>query len=585
MADLRTIARDSDFQSLPMEEKIKAFSEYDKDFALLPESEKIKGISELSGGEKPQAKQYTFGEAVKSAPVGLYGGVKEYLRTLVSPETYKSLGGLLGKLTSADPEERRRTGKELLSGLWEKGKESYGGWENIKRTIAERPLDPVMDAAALLTGGGAGISRIPQLARAGEIMGTVGRAIEPGTIMGKPLGWAYQGAKKAITGPLGVSTGMGASGGAAGKMVEGSKTFKEAMRGKISGEEIVEKAKGGLHQIAEERGDRYRAALTDIENMPNAPRFALTSVSSEFDRQLNNFKISKITDPKTGEWVGLDFGRSAILANQPAINDFNNIFKVIKNAQGDAAFYSTPLGYDHLKRQLAGMYKETSQGRAAVEATSNVVRTELGSRVPGYTEMTKDYAKTTKMIDEIERDLSIGDKKSVDTALRKFNATMREDDEFRRSMMAHVEKASGENLQAMISGRLAESWMPKSWMGREFAIGSLFSGLLGHPKMLAGLALASPRLMGETFSLLNLTEKGIKASGITRPEVRMGIMQGERLLKSRGEGSEQNIGITSTPTVSKPVQLDEKTATGILIEAGGNKDRAREIARQKGYQF
>ncbi len=494
----------------------------------------------IGSPQRLERRQYSFGEALKSAPGGLLEGIKEYGKTFTSPETYKNILGLTASLTSPETEERLGTAKNLLSSLWQQGKESYGGWENIKRTIAEHPLQPIMDVSTGLTAGGTGIAKLfPQAAKAGETMATAGRAMEPLSIMGKPAQWTYQGIKKGITGPLGVSTGMGASTGAAGKMVEGSETFAKAMRGKIPGEEIVEKTRTGLRNVAEARGDRYRTSLTEIENLPNPPRFNISSVDREFDRQLRSYKISKTIDPQTGEEI-IDFSRSALFVNKPAQNDFNNILKVINNAKTDASFYSTPVGYDHLKRQLAGMYKETSQGRAAVEATSDAVRTELKARVPGYAEMQADYSKTSKLIDEIERDLSVGDRKTTDTALRKLNAAMREDDEFRRSLIAEVEKASGENLQAMISGRLAQSWMPKSWMGREFAIGSLFSGVLGHPRMLAGLALASPRLMGETFRLLNLTEKGLKKIGIGRPEVRMGIMQAQKVPPGE-EGSQNKI--------------------------------------------
>jgi hypothetical protein len=216
------------------------------------------------------------------------------------------------------------------------------------------------------------------------------------------------------------------------------------------------------------------------------------------------------------------------------------MLRLINNADGDSSFYSTPVGFDQLKMQFSGMYKESSEVRSAVKGMEEKIKGELNSRIPEYQTMTADYHKTTKLIDEIERDLSIGDKKTADNALRKFNLAMREDDELRRAMIAEVEKAAGVNIQDMISGRLARTWMPKSWMGREFAIGSLFSGMLGHPRMLAGLALASPRLMGETFRLLNLTEKGLKATGIGRPELRMGIMQAQKV-KPGEEGYQPKI--------------------------------------------
>jgi len=54
MADIRKIAKDPDFQKLPIEEQRKAFSEYDQDFSSLPVAEQDRGIAELiSAKEAP----------------------------------------------------------------------------------------------------------------------------------------------------------------------------------------------------------------------------------------------------------------------------------------------------------------------------------------------------------------------------------------------------------------------------------------------------------------------------------------------------------------------------------------------------
>jgi len=111
MADIRTIAKDPDFQKLPIEEQRKAFSEYDKDFATLPVAEQDKGIKELIGAA-PESRWKTFGRKISPyvRPVlesggAIAGGALAAPANLVAPgvsEAAGVAGGYLAGKYAAD---------------------------------------------------------------------------------------------------------------------------------------------------------------------------------------------------------------------------------------------------------------------------------------------------------------------------------------------------------------------------------------------------------------------------------------------------------------------------------------------------
>ena len=87
----------------------------------------------------------------------------------------------------------------------------FGGWENIKRTIATDPVGAAGDLAAILSGGGFAAARLPGLAgRVGKIAGKVGSAVDPVNAAVRGVGLLG----KKVAGPvargaLGMTTGTG----------------------------------------------------------------------------------------------------------------------------------------------------------------------------------------------------------------------------------------------------------------------------------------------------------------------------------------------------------------------------------------
>lgn len=140
-----------------VEKKPKTFDE-----VVQEESKKSYALSEVPG------------QALKNIPSGMF----DYIKTLVDPNTYKKL---LESTKSLSPYVREKSGyfkRQAISpeesGIYKKMlSDRYGGWENIKRTIAEDPVGFITDISAVLTGGGGTIPKV------GETISKIGQAIEP----------------------------------------------------------------------------------------------------------------------------------------------------------------------------------------------------------------------------------------------------------------------------------------------------------------------------------------------------------------------------------------------------------------------
>jgi len=82
MADIFAIAKDPEFQKLPIEEQQKAFAEMDPDFATLPPEEQLKGVREATGVKETPQPQEDVPEWGRKNPnlYGLYGAGRAVAR-------------------------------------------------------------------------------------------------------------------------------------------------------------------------------------------------------------------------------------------------------------------------------------------------------------------------------------------------------------------------------------------------------------------------------------------------------------------------------------------------------------------------
>ena len=135
---------------------------------------------------KPSKKSYTIGESISSGLSNLPGGFLNLAKTMIDPQTYKNA---LKSTETLSPYERTPEGyfvrkqeqlpQEQIGAVAEQYGESYGGLENIKRTIAEKPEQLFMDLATALTGTKGILPSTGILGKVGSISRKAGELTNP----------------------------------------------------------------------------------------------------------------------------------------------------------------------------------------------------------------------------------------------------------------------------------------------------------------------------------------------------------------------------------------------------------------------
>ena len=174
---------------------------------------------------------------------------------------------------------------------------------------------------------------------------------------------------------------------------------------------------------------------------------------------------------------------------------------------------NTPAGLDILKQRLDDFYTPSGRGRALVATIKDKLKGTLNEKVPGYFEMTKDYAKTSGMISEIEDTLSLKQGARTDTTIKKLISALKEDNEFRKALVEKLDNLTQKDLVPSLAGASLNTIMPRGLIGRSLFAGGgigILSGVV-TPKILFGLALTSPRIVGELLSILGMSNKAIQS--------------------------------------------------------------------------
>jgi hypothetical protein len=384
------------------------------------------------------------------------------------------IGGLLGKgakLAGATP--------KMVAAL------ESGGF-NLGGTAAATRGGKVADMALRVGAGAAGGGAAAGLA--GEDMGKgamIGGAFPVGV---KAAGMAGSGLRSAGEHILGKMTGTSAEtlreAFKAGKT--GADDFLKNMRGQVPFDDIVNSAKEGLRTMRQERGQAYRSGMVDIK--------ADQSV-------LDMTPIAKaVQDIKAS---GLFKGK---VINQKAGGTIDEIATIVDDwAKSPAAEFHTPEGLDALKQAIGDIRDSTdfsTPARRAADSVYNAVKSQIEKQAPKYSEVMKDYAEASQTIKEIEKALSLGDKASKDTAMRKLQSLMRNNANTnygnRLDLAKELEQRGGVSLNPAIAGQALSSWTPRGLQGLIAGGGAPAMALMGNPVAAVTMAAgSSPRLVGE----------------------------------------------------------------------------------------
>lgn len=381
----------------------------------------------------------------------------------------------------------------------------YGSLEGFKQALAEDPVGVASDLSIPITGGSGILAKTPgTVGKMGKVGQTVGRAMDLGNNASDLVKGAGVGARSLV----GVWTGAGGDAlreGFNAAREGGSKSgaFFDNMRGRVPVEDVVDQAKSGLENIKTDRANAYQANIQSTKQSKTKINF------QPINDAFNNAVGSMVQD---GMWTG----GTASTAMAKKINDILDLWERSPSAH-------TPWGLDGLKKRLSGLTKTLGPGVEGDVANANRIATAVKQAVedavkaadPNYVKTMAEYAEPSNLIREMESALSLNDKASVDTALRKLQSIMRNNVNTnygrRTTLGRELEKAGATTLMPSLAGQALNSFEPRGLaraMNTPAAAASALATLV-NPAMWptlalsgAGAAMSSPRLMGEAAGAL-----------------------------------------------------------------------------------
>lgn len=438
---------------------------------------------------------------------GLYDSITNPKQTLSSISDLMQAG--LSKVipeSMIDPNAQPAIGRGKVAGeaMAEHFKKRYGSAEGFKEALSQDPVGVASDISTVLSMGSGGMGG---LAKLGEISGATKVApvlrasekiLETGAKYTNPLTAVTATAGLVGKPVLGLSTGTGSENiaNAAKAGFQGDKTFLKNLRGEAPMTEALDNARHNLNVMRQNRSQSYRSGMVDISNDKNVLDFA------DIDNSLN--KALKETTFH-GEIID-EAAHNHLQTLKGKIDDWKE-----KNPD----IYHTPEGLDKLKQMLGAEnekipYEAKSVGRVGKNIYDSV-KTTIADQAPTYSKVMSDYTNASENISEIERGLSLGNRASADTALRKLQSLTRNNVSTnygnRLDLAKQLEMEGGRPFISALSGQALSSPVARGLAGGVEGMTAL--GAFANPYTLAAIPFQTPRLVGEGLYAGGRAAKGL----------------------------------------------------------------------------
>jgi hypothetical protein len=366
-------------------------------------------------------------------------------------------------------------------------------------------------------GAGTGYALTPDAAGRGEsaAFGAVGGAAGE---FARPIA---QATGKFMSEALGLSTGTGSDAvkQAFRSGATGDRQFIENMRGNVPVTDILEQAQGAMQTLKQNRRDAFQKGFESTKQ--NQTFLDFKPIESKFDNAIQNLTI---------KGVG---GVSASKVGQKTLDDVAEIKAVVDEWKTKPELH-TAEGLDALKRRIDDVYRQdmSNEAKSILTQTRGAVKQTIVKQDKNYAKTMKDYEQGLDLERELERALSLGDKASADTAIRKLQSLMRNNANtsyaYRQQLADILRQETGTDLMPALAGQAMQSFTPR---GIQKLVPSLTAGSgVGAAAVGAGpaaliplatLPLQSPRLVGEaTYGVGRAARPVIDLANSGTPEQR-----------------------------------------------------------------
>jgi hypothetical protein len=430
---------------------------------------------------------------------GLYESITNPKQTLSSISDLMQAG--LSKVipeSMIDPNAKPAIGRGKVAGqaMAEHFKGRYGSAEGFKEALAKDPVGVASDISTVLSMGSGGMSGLAKVAeisgatKVAPVLRASEKILETGAKYTNPMTAVTSGVGLVGKPLLGLSTGTGSENiaNAARAGFEGDKTFLKNLRGEAPMTEALDNARHNLNVMRQNRSQSYRSGMVDISNDKNVLDFA------DIDNSLN--KALKETTFH-GEII-----------DEAAYNHLQTLKGKIDDwKEKNPDIYHTPEGLDKLKQMLGAEnekipYEAKSVGRVGKNIYDSV-KTTIADQAPTYSKVMSDYTNASENISEIERGLSLGNRASADTALRKLQSLTRNNVNTnygnRLDLAKQLEMEGGRPFISALSGQALSSPVARGAVGGGLEGAAVLTALANptSPYTLAAIPFQTPRVVGE----------------------------------------------------------------------------------------
>jgi len=384
----------------------------------------------------------------------------------------------------------------------------YGSVDAVKKVIATDPASFMADVSTVLTGGAMATSRLPAISGA---LSTGASFVDPLSLTAKAAGAGIGAVGRAAPSLLGMTTGVGRE--AVEQAYQAGKTggarahqFAENLRSQVPMTDVLDIAKQNLEQFRLDRGAMYRANIANIKNDQTILSFdgIDKSLQSAFDKVTYKGRVK----------------------NQEAVDALTKVRDIIDDwkSQNPADFH-TPEGLDALKQsigQVVEQAKPRTQADMVLKSVYNSVKSEISKQAPTYSKTMQAYSEATDQIREIEKSLSLGDKASADTAMRKLQSLMRNNAATnygaRVNLAKQLEEQGGQQMLPALAGQALSELAPRGIQRATAPLGGIgLYSLGGIPAAATGALMSSPRAVGEAAFGMGQVTRGLLGAGQMAP--------------------------------------------------------------------
>ena len=459
---------------------------------------------------------YEFGKNIYEAvrhPLRTAGGVLDLGAGALHNITPNHIAEWIDK-ADWNPEAKERA-VQTANAVGHLYKNRYTTSEGFKEALATDPVGVASDIATLLSGGSTLAAKTGIIEKAANLAekagvpekvmqtaGTVAENVNPVTAtsnvvsaVGKPL--------------LGSLTGVGPENiaNAAKAGYAGDVSFVNQMRGNAPMNAPLDAARSNLATMRENKSNAYRSGMTDITGDKSVLSF------NDIDSALQKAKDSISFKGKAKDDIALQ--------NLDELSKEINAWRNLNPAE-----YHTPEGLDALKQRIGAItnripYEEANSNRIGSDVYG-AVKDTISAQAPKYAEVMKDYHEASDTIKEIEKALSLGNKASADTAMRKLQSITRNNVSTnygqRLTLAQQLEQEGGKPFINALSGQAMSSPTARGLAGT-VENASTLAGLV-NPAFWAAIPFQTPRLVGE-----GLYAGGRGAKAISKLSQKTGIGQ------------------------------------------------------------